>query len=114
MRLRSRRDYLAVQSAGVKINTRHFLALIAKTPSEIGGTVGRVGFTVTKRVGNAVTRNRLKRLMREWLRQNDWIGPGWDVVLVAKDSAAKLTRLAELTPDLTRVKARTAGSESAT
>ena len=99
MRLRTRREYLAVQGTGTKVNTRHFLALIAARPE----SAGRVGFTVTKKVGNAVVRNRVKRLMREWLRQNGWVPAGRDVVIIAKESAAKLERLDQLAPDLARI-----------
>lgn len=66
------------------------------------GATGRAGFTVTKKVGNAVTRNRIRRQMRDWLRTHGWVAPGWDVVFIAKDSAAKAPGLA-IREDLARV-----------
>jgi ribonuclease P protein component len=54
------------------------------------GTGGplRVGFTVTKKVGNSVVRNRARRRLREaarlTLRASD--APGWDLVLIAREA----------------------------
>lgn len=84
MRLRRRREFLAVQSDGVKVHGRHLWA-VAKRMSF---SDGRAGFTVTKKVGNAVTRNRIRRQMREWLRTHGWVPRGWDVVIIARESAA--------------------------
>jgi ribonuclease P protein component len=86
-RLRKRSDFIAVQSTGRKVHTKYFLVLVAKQ-----GT-GRVGITVTKKTGNAVTRNRLKRLVREFVRQarseqGAWLPPDRDAVIIAKSSAA--------------------------
>lgn len=45
----------------------------------------RFGFVVSRRVGGAVVRNRVKRQLREVVRQHlQEIPPGWDVVLVAR------------------------------
>ena len=106
MRLRRRREFLAVQSEGTKVNTRHFVALVSSTES--GMTGGRVGLTVSKRVGVAVVRNRIKRLVREWLRTHDWIPDGYDVVIIAKDSAASLGGLRQVGVDLARIRGQVA------
>jgi len=99
MRLRQRADYVGVQGDGKKLHGRHLLA-IAKQNGTLGG---RLGITVTRKVGNAVVRNRIKRMLREWLRLHGWVPKGWDIVLVAKDSAAGQGHPDDFAPDLTKI-----------
>ena len=45
----------------------------------------RVGITVSKKLGHAVVRNRIRRRIREVYRLNeDRFQPGWDIVVVAR------------------------------
>ena len=53
-----------------------------------GLNLSRYGFTVSRRVGKAVVRNRVKRLLREILRQT-LLQPGWDIIFIARSSAAR-------------------------
>jgi ribonuclease P protein component len=101
MRLRQRAEFLSVQAGGRKLHGRHVLA-IAQQRAE-SGPRGRLGLTVTKKVGNAVVRNRIKRLVREWMRLHGWVPGGWDMVLVAKDSAARQLHPDDFATDLSRI-----------
>ncbi len=83
-RIKQRRDFRRVQGSGVRVHTRHFLLTLGTSPRE----GGRVGITVTRKVGNAVARNRVKRIVREvYRRHRDWFPPGVDVVFIAKRGA---------------------------
>jgi ribonuclease P protein component len=59
------------------------------TAAPNGGTVSRVGFTVSKRVGRAHVRNlvrrRLREAMRDCLRE---LAPGYDVVIISRPPLA--------------------------
>ena len=60
--------------------------VVMKTlPNEL--SLSRYGLSVSKRVGKAVTRNRVKRLLREVLRLAP-LEPGWDIVFIARSGAA--------------------------
>ncbi len=62
-RVTSRRDFLAA-NAGIRVATPAFVLLVRQT--EFGCV--RAGFTVTRKIGNAVRRNRAKRRLREVAR----------------------------------------------
>ena len=82
-RLKSRPQFLAVRE-GEKRRGPYFLVevLDRKEPD----TAPRVGFTVTKKQGNAVERNRMKRRLREIVRQSAQFAMknGHDYVIVAR------------------------------
>ena len=87
-RLLSRRDFVRVQKAGVRAPTKCFLVLA--TPAD--GDVTRLGVVASKKIGNAVVRNRAKRLVREAYRKNRaLLAAPVDVVVIARSSAASLT-----------------------
>jgi ribonuclease P protein component len=61
------------------------LVVMRASPNGLGAS--RYGISVSRRVGNAVVRNRVKRRLREILRPVP-LAPGWDIVLIARAAAA--------------------------
>jgi len=82
-RLTRRGDFLRAASRGRKAARPGLVLQVLPQP---GGPL-RVGFTATKRIGNAVARNRAKRRLREAARLTLAAAPpGHDVVLIARDT----------------------------
>lgn len=87
-RLRQRADFLAA-ATGAKAPAAAFV-LQARLRQDIGEP--RVGFTVSKKVGNAVERNRVRRRLREIVRLSagERMQRGYDYVMVGRRAALTL------------------------
>lgn len=112
--LRRRRDFLYVQRNGKRQVMPHFIlqaaiarpsfhTLASQSSSSTPNISHRIGVTASKKVGNAVARNRAKRRMRALFRQLQplQITPRTDYVLVARHSLVYAS-WTELSADLLR------------
>ncbi|SFH16923.1 ribonuclease P protein component [Palleronia marisminoris] len=99
-RLKQRADFLRAARARV-VRASSFM-LQARDREEDGPV--RVGFTCSKKVGNAVARNRAKRRLREVARLDlpALARPGWDYVLIGRRDATATTDFAELRTEFAR------------
>jgi len=97
--IRKRADFLRAASAR-RQGTSGFLVQ-ARARGDGTGTV-RVGFTASKKIGNAVMRNRAKRRLRALVREvlPPLAKAGWDYVLVARPDATVTRDFADLKRDL--------------
>jgi ribonuclease P protein component len=105
--LRKRAECLAAARARRQATAGFLLQARRREPDE--GAAGiRVGYTCSKKVGNAVTRNRAKRRLREVARAVlPALGrPGWDYVLVGRPEATVTRPFADLLADLTEAMER--------
>ncbi len=83
-RLTKPEQYTLVYNEG---STQADRLLVLKTrPNQL--EYSRYGISVSKRVGNAIVRNKVKRRLREILRLIS-IDPGWDIILIARNPTAE-------------------------
>jgi ribonuclease P protein component len=104
-RLKRRVEFLRVASKGKKAAVG---GVVLQAMSRADDQPARLGFTVTKKVGNAVVRNRTRRRLKEAARlllQNRPV-TGFDLVLIGRDSTRKRNFIA-LQADIRRALDRT-------
>ena len=97
-RLKRRKDFLAA-AAGTSVSTP---GLVVQERRRADAGPARVGFTVSRKVGGAVERNRLRRQLREIVRLSAATGldAGSDYVVVGRRAALDIP-FAKLTVDFT-------------
>jgi ribonuclease P protein component len=103
-RLKKRAEFLRVAAKGRKVQAP---GLVLQALRRVDAGPARVGFTVTKKVGNAVVRNRTRRRLREAVRLVLAAEPprGVDLVLIGREGT-RARAFAALQDDLRRALAK--------
>ena len=90
-RLLKSSEFAKVGREGLRRAEPTFVLLVAPRCSE-RGSGQRLGITVSRKVGGAVVRNRVKRRIREWFRRSrPKLRPGIDLVVIGRSGAASLS-----------------------
>jgi len=100
-RLKKRADFLRVAGVRRKWATPGMVLQAARNPMPVDAGLLRVGFTATKKTGNAVVRNRIKRRLRALADSMlpEFAKPGWDYVLIGRQGTPTRS-FADLEKDL--------------
>lgn len=87
-RLRSNMEFKRVYSKGKNYWNRNLILYVRKNNTNIT----RIGFSVSKKIGKSVVRNKVKRRMREICRLRlDQLKEGYDLVFIPKKNVVDLT-----------------------
>ncbi len=107
-RLRKRSEFVAAARAAA-VRMPGFVLQARRRPDAAG--VVRCGFTCSRKVGNAVARNRAKRRLRAVAREvlPSSARPGWDYVLIGRATATASLTYTTLVADLRRALGRVHG-----
>jgi len=93
-RLHRSAEYLRLQRDGARFQSPHFVVYAGRLEAEPERS--RLGVTVSRRIGNAVLRNRVKRRVREIYRRQirERLPAGVSIVVIARGGAAALATVA--------------------
>lgn len=89
--IKSSREIDAIFRTATRVAHPLLIALIARTQAGRDPS-GRVAFIAGKRLGNAVLRNRCRRVLRETVRRACGPWPGYDVALIARPGTPTASR----------------------
>lgn len=102
-RINNQRAYESVFQGGRKLAGPAFVCYLSRQP----GVGARLGVVVSRKVGGAVVRNRVKRFVREYFRlHREALAPDTQLVIVARAPAASFTCYAESAQALESLLAR--------
>ena len=86
-RLSNPRDFVNLNRWGRRQATAHFTVMVAQN----GLDIPRLGITASRKTGNSVIRNKVKRFLREFFRLHKASFPqGYDILIVTKKGAGSL------------------------
>ena len=87
--LKKTKSFKTVYNSGRKVVNHYFVAYAFANDEGIN----RLGVTVSKKVGNAVVRNRVRRLIKEVCRLKSYkIKKSYDIVIVARSTAGEIPK----------------------
>ena len=83
--IKKRIDFVKVSKKGKKFFTQGFILQKYKRDFSSKENTARVGFTITKKIGNAVVRNKIKRRFRAIIKEvlNNYLKKNYDYVIIA-------------------------------
>ncbi|MBR2409674.1 MAG: ribonuclease P protein component [Lachnospiraceae bacterium] len=82
--IKKNEDFKMVYQQGKSYANKYLVMYVKKSESE----TGRIGISVSKKIGNSVVRHRIARLIRESYRLSESkFHSGWDMVVVARQGA---------------------------
>jgi len=107
-RILRRDEFLATQKSGRRLHAPHLVVIVRERGD---GEPPRLGLVTSKKTGNAVRRNRIRRVLREVFRLHPELFPlGCEVVIIARESCPALA-FAEACAEIRAAFARRRGGD---
>jgi ribonuclease P protein component len=98
-RLRKKKEF-SQASRGTRFDSKNFIVLVSHNPLGIR----RLGLTVSKRVGKAVKRNRIKRLLREFFRlHKEKMPESRDILIIVRKRVSHEIRYPDIVTELEKL-----------